>query len=93
MKHAVILSDRAASSVRRIVAKTQETSLIGGEEVRKVIIDRLKSLSLHPEADSRKAKFDRLEGNYRSILVWDYRVYYKVEEARVVVLDLILDKK
>lgn len=93
MKNPVILSDRAANTIRRIVTRTQETSLIGGEEVREAIFNRLKSLSLHPETDSRKAKFDRLDGNYRSLLLWDYRIYYKVEEDRVVVLDVILEKK
>lgn len=93
MKTPVILSDRAASAVRRIVQRTQETSLIGAEEVREVIINRLKRLSLNPEADSRKAKFDRLDGNYRSIVVWDYRIYYKIEEKRIVVLDFMLEKK
>ena len=93
MKNPVILSDRASNAVRRIVTKTQETSLIGGEEVRKVIINHIKGLAINPEADSRKAKFDRLDGNYRSLLVWDYRIYYKIEESRVVVLDIILEKK
>jgi plasmid stabilization system protein ParE len=93
MKRPVILSDRAANAVKRIVARTQETSLIGAEEVREVIINRLKGLASNPETGSRKAKFDRLDGDYRSIVVWDYRIYYKIEEKRIVVLDFMLEKK
>jgi plasmid stabilization system protein ParE len=68
------------------------TSLIGGEDARIAIINRIKRLGLNPEAGSRKAEFKLLEGDYRSVEVWDYRIYYKVESKRVVVLDIFIDK-
>ena len=42
-------------------------------------------------ADARKARFDTIPGDIFSILAHNHRIYYLVEDARVVVLDVILD--
>lgn len=94
MKYKVIIADRAVSSLRRIVSNLKRVSLIGGEDAREALMHRIKRLSVNPEAGSRKAKFEKLKGDFRSLVVWgDYRIYYKVEEDRVIVLDVILDKE
>lgn len=88
----VIITDRAFSSFRRILDVVRSTSLIGAEDARVVVLNRMKKLASNPLNQSRKAKFFNLEGDYRSALAWNYRIYYKVEEKRVIVLDVILDK-
>ena len=93
MKYEVIITDRAANAIRRIVEHTQQTSLIGGEDAKDALLHRIRRLGINPEEGSRKANFQKLEGNYRSVLAWDYRIYYKVEETRVIVLDVIVDLK
>ena len=93
MKYKVIISDRAVSSLRRIVKSLKKISLIGGEDVRAALLQRIKRLSMNPTAESRKANFEKLEGEYRSIVVLgDYRIYFKIEDGRVIVLDIIMDK-
>ncbi|MCB0761563.1 MAG: type II toxin-antitoxin system RelE/ParE family toxin [Flavobacteriales bacterium] len=93
MKYKVIISDRAVSSLRRIVKSLKKISLIGGEDVRAALLQRIKRLSVNPTAESRKANFEKLEGEYRSIVVLgDYRIYFKIEDGRVIVLDIIMDK-
>ena len=92
MKYKVIISDRAVSSLRRIVKSLKKISLIGGEDVRAALLQRIKRLSMNPTAESRKANFEKLEGEYRSIVVLgDYRIYFKIEDGRVIVLDIIMD--
>ncbi len=88
----VIITDRAYNSFRRILDVVRSTSLIGAEDARVVVLNRMKKLASNPEIQSRKAKFFNLEGDYRSVLAWNYRIYYKLEEKRVIVLDVILDK-
>lgn len=88
----MIISDRAFNSFRRIIDNVQSTSLIGAEDARTVVLNRIRKLAFNPTQQSRKAKFFNLEGDYRSVLAWNYRIYYKVEEKRVIVLDVILDK-
>ena len=44
-----------------------------------------------PLADARKAKFDTVAENIWSVLAHNHRIYYLVEERRVIVLDVILD--
>ncbi len=94
MKREVIITDRAANAIRRIVTYTKQSSLIGGEDAKSALMNRIRLLGINPEeASSRKAKFSKLEGNYRSVKVWDYRIYYKAEDDRVIVLDIIVDLK
>lgn len=52
----------------------------------------MRKLQLNADSNSRKAKFDTLTGNYRSVLSGHCRIYFKVEEGRVLVLDVILEK-
>lgn len=92
-KPKIIVSDRAVNSMRRLLDTIKSTSLIGAEEARTVIMNRIRKLAANPSAaDSRKANFVTLEGEFRSILAWNYRIYYKVNEGQVVVLDIFLDK-
>ncbi len=86
------MSDRAVSSLQRIVMSLKSVSLIGGEDARTAIINRIKRLTSNPTAGTRVAKFEKLVGDYRSFQIWDYRVYFKIEESRVIVLEIIVDK-
>ena len=52
----------------------------------------MRKLQLNADNNSRKAKFDTLTGNYRSVLAGQCRIYFKVEERQVLVLDVILEK-
>lgn len=89
----IIVSDRAVNSLRRLLDNIKSTSLIGAEEARTVIMNRIRKLAANSSAaDSRKANFVTLEGEFRSILAWNYRIYYKVNDGQVVILDIFLDK-
>ena len=46
---------------------------------------------LENEGDARKAKFDAIAGDIWSVLANNHRIYYLVEDQRVVILDVILD--
>jgi len=87
------VTDRATASFKRIIGGLKEVSLIGGEDARLAILDSIRKLGVNPMANSMSAKFERLEGEYRKVDVWDYRIYYKVEENKVIVLDIILQPK
>lgn len=92
MKREVIITDRATSSFRRIISNLKKTSLVGGEDAKSAILRKIKRLATDPDFGSRKANFEKLEGNFRSLTVWDYRIYFRIEETQVVVLDIIIDK-
>lgn len=91
-QYKVIVADKAVSSFNRLIEHVRSTSLIGAEDARTVILNRMRKLCANPAHQSRKAKFFSLEGDFRSVLAWNYRIYYKVEEKRIIILDLILDK-
>jgi plasmid stabilization system protein ParE len=91
-QYKVVVADRAVQSLRRLLENVRSTSLIGAEDARTVVLQHLRKLGSNPTNGARKAKFFSLEGDFRSVLAWNYRIYYTIEEKRVVVLDIILDK-
>lgn len=92
MQRDVILADRAATSIERIIRQLQGASLIGAERAKDEMIARIRSLGSNAmPADARKAKFDTVAEDIWSVLAHNHRIYYLVEERRVIVLDVILD--
>lgn len=87
----IIISDRAVNSLKRIIAKHQLNGFLGADKAKEAIISRLRRLAVNAEKDSRKAKFGRLDGDYRSVLAWNYRIYYRLEAEEVHVLDIFRD--
>lgn len=92
-KTKVIVTDRATASFKRIIGGLKEVSLIGAEDARAAILDSIRKLGVNPMANSKPANFARLDGEYRKVDVWEYRIYYKVEDGKVIVLDLINQPK
>ena len=90
-KRKVIISDRAVNSLKRIIAKHQLNGFLGADKAKDAIVNRLRKLAINAEKDSRVAKFGRLDGDYRSVLAWNYRIYYRLDEEEVHVLDIFLD--
>ncbi len=77
--------------MKRIISKHQRNGYLGAEKAKEAIINRLRKLAVNPEKDSRVAKFGRMEGDYRSVLAWNYRIYYRIEETELHVVDIFLD--
>ena len=88
----VIIADRAMTSMARIIHHLQGASLIGAEKSKDEILSVIRSLGRNPAPSGmRKARFDAEFGDVRSTLAHNHRIYYLVEEARIVILDVILD--
>ncbi len=93
MKMQMIITDRAMNSLQRIVKRIKQTSLIGGENTREKILNRIRKVGLNPSANSTLMEFRNQEGEYRFAEVWDYRIYYKVLDEKVLILDVLLAKE
>lgn len=92
VKREVVISNRAAESLQRIVTGIGKYSLVSAEDTRRQLLSVMRKLAITPEHKTRKAKFATLTGDYRSILEGGSRVYYKTEKHRIMVLDIILEK-
>ena len=80
------------TAMERITHHLQGASLIGAEKSKDEILSVIRSLGRHAAPNgSRKARFDAEFGDVRSVLAHNHRIYYLVEEARIVILDVILD--
>jgi plasmid stabilization system protein ParE len=91
-QYKIVFCDKAVNSFKRVLDNVKSTSLIGAEDTRGVILQVIRRLASNPNQQSRKAKFFSLDGDFRSVLAWNYRIYYKLEEKRIIILDIILDK-
>lgn len=89
----LVFTATAKNSLQDLIHQVQEVSLIAAERVRSRIFHRLHLIHHQPTQASRKADFGALEGHFRVATVLNYKIYYLVEETRIVVLDLILDKE
>ena len=65
---------------------------LGAATAKGEVLSVIRSLGRHAAPNgSRKARFDAEFGDVRSVLAHNHRIYYLVEEARIVILDVILD--
>jgi len=90
-KRKVIISDKASNSIKRIIEKLKMNGYLGADKAKDKIINTLKGLAANPERKSRVAKFGSLEGEYRSVLAWNYRIYYRIDVDEIKVMDVFLD--
>ena len=94
----VVISRKAQESIREIFNYVRrESSLNTAQKVKTNIIDRCKNLK-NFSGYSKERYLDLLEGEYRSVTVWDYNIIYRVTTNNVRVLNVIhtsmhLDKR
>ena len=77
--------------MKRIISNHQMNGFLGADKAKEAILNRLRTLAVNPEKDSRVAKFGRLDGDYRSVLAWNYRIYFRLDVEEIHVLDIFLD--
>ena len=78
--------------LEKCILTNQEGTNHRPEKSKDEILSVIRSLGRHAAPNgSRKARFDAEFGDVRSVLAHNHRIYYLVEEARIVILDVILD--
>jgi len=91
MAYEIVTAPQAAQSFKEIIEAAQTVSLVGAENVRRTVLNRLQELSLNPLNQTRKAQFKGMPGDVRSVKVLEYRIYFLVQIERIVLLDCFLD--
>lgn len=91
MAYEIVTAPQAAQSFKEIIEAAQTVSLVGAENVRRTVLNRLQELSLNPLNQTRKAQFKGMPGDVRSVQVLEYRIYFLVQIERIVLLDCFLD--
>lgn len=89
----VIISRKAQSSVKQIHDYIKEESHSSAKNVKEKIFEKIRSLQNHPEKFSKEPLLDSLEGNYRSVSIWDYKIIYKISNEVVKILIVINGKR
>ena len=87
----MIFTSQAVEAFRDIIGNTQEVSLIAAEKLRAKIFHKLHLIQHHPIQGSKPINIGA-EGNFRLTTALNVKIYYKVEDNRTIVLDLLIDK-
>jgi plasmid stabilization system protein ParE len=88
----MIFTSQAVQAFRDIIGNTQEVSLIAAEKLRAKIFHKLHLIQHHPIQGSKAINIG-VDGNFRLTTALNVKIYYKVEENRTVILDLLIDKE
>ena len=85
----VVISKKAQESIKEIFNYVQrDSSLNTAQKVKTRIIERCKNLKGF-SGYSKERYLDELEGEYRSVTVWDYNIIYRVTTNNIRVLNVI----
>ena len=71
----------------------QQVSLLSAEKVRTKILHKLHLIEHKPMQSSRQVELAGLEDHIRMATVLNYKIYYKLENDSVYVLDILMDKE
>ena len=85
-RYRVIMPSDAKASLRDIIEYIKKRSPLAAEKVRKGLLKKVKGLADFPERFSKEEYLSGKDGNYRSVSVWHYKIIYKIEVDRVVIL-------
>ncbi len=85
----VIIPPSAKESLKEIVDYIKLDSPSAAKSVRIKLLELAKSLSVSPERFSKEVFLKSLNGNYRSVVLWHYKIVYKVQENEVLILRFI----
>jgi len=77
----------------QIIMDMQQVSLLSAEKVRKRIIHKLHLIQHQPMQSSKEVTMSGLKGHYRSASVLNFKIFYMVEENRICVVDILMDKE
>lgn len=91
MAYEIVAAPQAVKAFRELIEAAQAKSLVGAENARRAILNRLQELALNPQGQTRKANFKGMPGDVRSVLILEYRIYFIVQVDRIVLLDCFLD--
>jgi len=85
----VVISQSAQRSIKEIYdyIKKRESKAVA-HKVRETLIVRCKELGQF-SGYSKEHYLDSLEGDYRSVTIWDYIIIYRVSELEIRILQII----
>ena len=91
MAYEIAVAPQAAQAFKELIEAAQAVSLVGAEHARRSVLNCLQELALNPFGQTRKAQFNGMPGDVRSVQVLEYRIYFLVQIERIIVLDCFID--
>lgn len=87
-----VFSNHAIESLRAIIEDLQQVSLLSAEKVRSRIMHKLHLIQHQPMQSSKKVEAG-MDRHIRVAAVLNYKIFYMVEDTRISVLEILLDKE
>jgi len=90
--HEVIISKQAADILHETINEHQQFSLLAADKLRTKLFHKIHLVKHDPLLSSKLVELQGMQGHFRVTNVLNYKIYYKVEETKIIILDIILDK-
>jgi plasmid stabilization system protein ParE len=90
--HSFYFTPHAAKSLKRMIEQVQEVSLLSAEKLRARIFHKLHLIHHHPVQGSKRLDLAGVDAHIRLASVLNYRIYFKLENERIIVLEILSDK-
>lgn len=90
--HEVLVTKQASEILHETINEHQQVSLLAADKVRTKFFHKLHSIQHHPLQGSKPIELQGMQGHFRVTTVLNYKIYYKVEESKIIILDILLDK-
>ena len=89
----VTISPTAKTSLINIVKYIREFSPQAAENVRKTILQKIKSLAKNPQKYPLESALSEIHGEFRFAKEWNYKIIFEIYKNKVDVLVIIHSKK
>ncbi|MFN0031068.1 MAG: type II toxin-antitoxin system RelE/ParE family toxin [Flavobacteriales bacterium] len=83
---------QAAETLKRLIADVQEVSLLSAEKVRTRFFHKVHLIHHHPTQGSKKLELPGIDAHIRLAVVLHYKIYFTLEENRIIVMEILMDK-
>jgi len=88
-KMEVIWDDEAKKSLRNIYYYIKDNQSIEvAKKVRDRIVSQTNTLNIFPEKFEREHNLEDEVGNFRSMVIWSYKIIYEVTAQAIYILDI-----
>ncbi len=88
-KMEIIWDDEAKKSLRNIYYYIKDNQSIEvAKKVRDRIVSQAKTLNNFPEKFEKEHNLEDEVGNFRSMIIWSYKIIYEVTEKAIYILDI-----
>jgi hypothetical protein len=89
--HEVVITKQATDILHQTINDLQSVSLLSADKVRSKFFHKFHQIQHDPLQSSKVVELQGMQGHFRVTTVLNHKIYFKVEEEKIIVLDILLE--